>query len=466
MTRDSLEFGAVALRDGGALRLRVSGDVAGALDAATVTLHRHGELPTAPSLALATTADDGTALLRGLDTGRYRLRAEAPDHAAAELDWQFDGVGRDGHGELAFVLLPLVDTLTGEVRDDRHQSIGGGAVEARLIRPEPPADQCWRGEVAADGTFRIGPLPRGTFELRLLADGVVQQGHLFAKSDGPPVEIVAAHGGAIEGRFIAEATLVSPPAIELWRVNPDGHSQPARLPVTLGVDLAAQTFRLDGVSPGRYFVRATGDGFAPSRSAHFTTAVGLAAEEVVLELSSGSALRGRLIDHRGAPIANARITAWEGFAPPPRAWAELYPADARQSAASADDGRFELAALSSGTQVMVIEVPGQPPRSFGPLAAFAGADIELGDLSIGGGAVLSLTLRSSAGVPAAAGTVRVSSADGAVDLIGVADRDGNLCLRGLAAGNYTLAPGDGGEPSTAVLADGATARHELEHVAD
>ncbi len=465
-TAEAIEFAPVALRDGGAVRLRVSGDAAGALDGATIALLPATAVAGTEPIATAVTTADGTTLLRGLDTGRYRLRAEAADHAASELDWQFDGIGREGSGEVAFVLLPLVDMLTGEVRDDRHQSVGGGEVEARLVRPEPPAGQSGRGEIADDATVRSGPLPRGTYELQLHAAGLVQQGHVFAESDGEAVEIVATHGGAIHGRLATELALSAAPVLELWRVHPDGHAQPARVAVTAIVDADAGSFRLDGVPPGRYFVRATGSGFAPCRSAPFTMAVGQPPDEIVLELGRGAALRGRLVDHRGTPSSGARITAWEGAAPPPAAWAELYPADARQSAATADDGDFELTALSSGTQVLVIEAPGQPPRTFGPIAVVEGADVELGALSIGGGAVLSLTLRSVSGVPAARGSVRVGSDDGTVDLIALADGDGNLCLRGLAAGDYTLTPGDGSEPLRATLSDGATARHELEHAGD
>ncbi|MBM4016638.1 MAG: carboxypeptidase regulatory-like domain-containing protein, partial [Planctomycetes bacterium] len=465
-TAAAIEFAPVALRDGGAVRLRVSGDAVGAIEGATIALLPADGAAGAEPLATATTVADGTTLLRGLDTGRYRLRAEAPDHAAAELAWRFDGVGRHGSGEVAFVLLPLVDTLHGEVRDDRHQGVDGGEVVARLVRPEPPSPETWRGEITAAGTFSIGPLPRGTYELCLQAPGLLQQGHIFAESDGEAVEIVATHGGAIHGRLTTELGQYSAPALELWRIYPDGHAQPARIAVTASVDPAAGTFVLEGVPPGRFFVRATGDGFAPCRSVPFTMAVGRPPDEVVLELDPGAALRGQLIDHRGTPSAGARITAWEGAAPPPAAWAELYPADARRAATTADDGSFALTALSSGTQVLVIAAPGQPPRTFGPIAVVAGADVELGALSIGGGAVLSLTLRSASGAAAGRSSVRVSHADGSVDLIAVADDEGNLCLRGLPAGDYTLAPGDGSEPLRTHLAEGATARHELEHSAD
>jgi hypothetical protein len=465
IVRDTrLDFATVMLRDGGALRLRISGDSEGALANAKVRLLPIAGDANAP-LAETTTGPDGSALLRGIDSGSYRLRIEADGHAACEEDWRFDGVGPDGNGELAFVLLPLATYVSGEVVDEQHESVATGAVVVRLVRPEPPAPQEWRGAVGRDGTFRIGPLPRGTFSVELEAPGMAQLGQLFADGDGEPVELVAHHGGGLNGRFDSDASLPVAPTVTLWKLEPTGRVQPVTAPYRATVDLAARTFRIEGFGPGRYIVRASADGYAPARSEPFEIAVGQAPDEVALQFSGGTDFRGSLVDHRGAPVAGARITIHEGLVAPTAAWSDLLPADARIAATTGDDGAWSASGLSIGSHVVLLEAKGQPPRSFGPLWFDEGSTTSLPTLAIAGGAVVSLTLHDEDGRAAAYGRVRVSCSALGLEAIAVADEKGNVCLRGLPAGSYWLTSCDGGEPHEATLTTGETTRLELQHAA-
>lgn len=455
-----LTFEALTLRDGGALRLRVSGDAEGAITGATVQLLTKSGSVAATS---APTGADGTTVLRGVDVGHYQLRVTAPGHAIAERDWQFGGVGRDGTNEFAFVLLPLVAELVGEVADEQHVPVDGGIVRARLVRPEPPADQEWTAEIASDGSFRLGPLPQGTFELTLDAPGLVQQGHVFGDSGSEPIEISASHGGGVGGNLVAEAPLSSAPTLTLWRIESDGHATPVAGVASARIDLEAGRFRIDGVSPGRYFIRASAAGYAPARTAPFVVAIDAAPDDLHLEFGDGGELHGTLIDHRGGAVSGARVTVYEGASPPPPAWAERFPADARRSGATAEDGRFAIADLAAGSHVVVIEAPGQPQRTFGPLWVEPGSRVELPQLALGGGAVLTMSLRDGEARPAAGGRVHVTCAQPVVDLHAIADQDGNICLRGLPDGDYWLTPGDGSEPQAATLVAGDTHRFELHH---
>jgi hypothetical protein len=141
---------------------------------------------------------------------------------------------------------------------------------------------------------------------------------------------------------------------------------------------------------------------------------------------------------------------------------ELIPADARQIAFSADDGRFTLAALSPGTQTLVIEMQGQPPRTFGPLVVEEKRPTRIGELTLGGGAIVSVTLHDEAGKPVPQSMARLTRKDGSLDLRFVADEQGNCCLRGLEPGAWTMATeGDGGERADLQLRSGDTKRVEL-----
>ncbi|MSR45572.1 MAG: carboxypeptidase regulatory-like domain-containing protein [Planctomycetes bacterium] len=466
-TATEVAFPSVVLRDGGALRVRVSGDREGALADANVCL-LPPEDDRFAALASATTLPDGCALLKGINVGAYRIKATAAGHAAAERTWRFEGIRRDGNAELAFVLLPLTDWIDGSVRDEQNDAIGKGEVIARMVRPDPPAREEWHATVERDGSFRIGPLPSGTFELELRAPGIVQEGAVRAdsgESGAEQIEIVASHGGAVAGTFAADAGFRQTPALGLWRLGSDGRSQPLAGSLHVTINAAAQSFRIEGVSPGRYFVRAVADGYAPARSQPFTVAVDHATDDVVLQLSNGAELGGTLIDHRGAPIGGARVTAYEGRSPPQPALAERLPADARTAAATAGDGAFALTQLAPGCHVLVVEAQGQPLRAIGPIWLEDGTETRLPRLALTGGTVLSLTLADGDGRAAKEARVRITAQDLGVDLCAVADQDGNVCVRGLPAGNYWLTPGDGSEPLAARLVDSETTRLELFHSA-
>ncbi len=456
------QIGDLVLRDGGAVRLRISGDAAGAIQNATVTLLPMGE-GDAAALAQAHSSADGSAILRGIDCGSYRLRIEAEGHARAERNWRFDGIGRAGTDELAFVLLPLTSYVSGTANDSTAEAIDRGEVVARLVRPDPPSSQTWRSELAGDGAFRIGPLPRGTYEVHLQVDGMVQQGHLYAEADGEPIEIVAGHGGSLHGRFDDDFPLSQAPTLSLWKLDRAGQAQPLELEKPAVVDLATREFRLDGVAPGRYVLRGVADGYAPTRTDPFELAIASAPDAVLLRFGGGGAVTGTLVDHRGAPLRGARVTLFEGMAPPPAAWASTFPHDAHSEVATDGDGRFSLSMLAPGSQVAVFEAAGQPPRSFGPLWVAEGVTTALPELSIAGGTVLSITLHDGAGTVAASGRVRVSSTELGVDVTTIADEQGNVCLRGMPAGKYWLTPCDGSEPREVTLTTGETLRCELLH---
>ena len=464
-TATEVAFPPVVLRDGGALRVRVSGDREGALADANVCLLALANDCFA-ALASATTLPDGCALLKGINVGAYRIKATAAGHAAAERSWRFEGISRDGNAELAFVLLPLTDWIDGSVRDEQHDAIGKGEVIARMVRPDPPAREEWHATVERDGSFRLGPLPSGTFALELRAPGIVQEGAVTAnsgESGAGQVEIVASHGGAVAGTFAADAGFRQTPALGLWRLGSDGRSQPLGGSLHVTIDAAARSFRIEGVSPGRYFVRAVADGYAPARSQPFTVAVDHATDDVLLQLSNGAELSGELVDHRGAPLVGARVTAYEGASPPPPALAERLPADARAATATAGDGAFALTQLAPGCHVLVVEAQGQPLRTIGPIWLEDGTATRLPRLALTGGTVLSLTLADSDGRAAKEARVRITAQELGVDLCAVADQDGNVCVRGLPAGDYWLAAGDGSEPREARLVDGETTRLELFH---
>ena len=440
------DVGDLALRPGGVLRVRVIGDGSRPIAGAEVSLTPQESFAgiSAGEAVSSRTAADGSVSLSGIDVAEYRVHASAAEHADVESAWRFDGSVRRASESLELALLPLHGFVAGNAVDVAGAPISSGEVIARLVRPDPPAPQEWRAPLDERGQFKVGPLPRGTYSLELVAADMVQKAKIVAECDGVPVEISAEHGGSALVRIAASVeTLDGPPRVTLWRADPSGRTQPLPGSCRVEGDAGALQFRVGGLCGGRYVLRVAADGFAAARSEPFTLEPGAPSPEVAIALGEGGRIRGRIVDARGAPVAGARISTFEGIAPPPPALVELFPADARATLTTEASGDFELCGLSPGSQVLVIEASGQPARTVGPLLVHDVGDVLLGPVTLGGGTILSATLLDGAGRPAPLGRALVSTIDGHVHVAFLADGEGNFCLRGLAEGDYVLSALDG-----------------------
>jgi carboxypeptidase family protein len=457
------DAGDLVVKPGATVRVRVVGEDFNAISSAQVRLvdESNDPEPLMRPKQEARTEADGAAVLRGVDSGDYSVQVSAPGRADAWAKLAVDG-GASGDAVISVTLPANVAFVSGTVIDVQHNVVGAGEVTAKLVLPKPTAPQVWRGTIGPGGSFKVGPLPRGRFELDVDATGLVQTGHVLADADGEPAELVCELGGIVLGKMQAAVTqLAHTPKLTLFKRDEKGRLQPFDGVYRADADPASLRFRIDGLGPGSYVVRVLAEGFAPARSAPFELIVGKTVDNVIVPLGDGGEASGRLLDASNAPLAHARVTAFEGLAPPPQALQDLFPSDARQSVFSGDDGRFTLSSLSLGTQTLVIEMPGQPPRTLGPIVVDEKQPSRFGDLLLGGGAILSFTLNQRAGTPAPFATARLHRKDGAVDVRFVADEQGNCCVRGLAAGAFTLSEGTDGDHSDFALRSGDTRRVEL-----
>ena len=459
-----VETGDLVVRPGFNVRVRVAAENFNPLGGAKVRLVDATNDPEqVKRRPQETRADaDGSAVLRGVDSGTYSVQVSAAGHADAWSSLSIDGAS-EGDAAVSVTLPRCTSWVAGTVVDPKHNPINAGEVVVRMVHPKPTAEQTWRAQIQTGGTFKVGPVPRGTYEVDISATGLVQNGHMLADADGDPVELVCEQGGVVAGRFQVPVTQFSrPPKVSLLRRDDKGRLQPFDGVFRCDSDPVNLRFRLDGLGPGTYVVRVFADGYAPVRSAPFDLTLEKPVDDLLLPFGDGAELSGRLVDARGAPLARARVTAFEGLSPPPPAIQELFPADARQIAFSADDGRFSLSSLSPGTQTLVIEMQGQPPRTFGPLVVEEKRPTRIGELTLGGGAIVSVTLHDAAGKPVPQSMARLTRKDGSLDLRFVADEQGNCCLRGLEPGAWTMATeGDGGQRADLQLRSGDTKRVEL-----
>lgn len=248
--------------------------------------------------------------------------------------------------------IDLVDgvDLTGRVTDEGGRPVEGAEVvlEEQATRSGPDGAFAFHGvELAACGfvsarkegyvdaivgldpqplnvRMRTAPLVRGVVRA---SDGVV---------DGAWVEYA--------GKYAVQKTAGVAPPID-WSLA---------LRASVGADGA---FRFaPPVAFSRIVVRARGEGRGPSAVVDVVLDGPKGPDEVVLDLSPTSTLRGRVVSADGAPVAGAKleldrakIDGWDE---------EGRPFVRRTDVVSAADGSFEIAAVAAGTHHVLVVADG------------------------------------------------------------------------------------------------------------
>ncbi|HUQ01679.1 MAG TPA: carboxypeptidase regulatory-like domain-containing protein [Kofleriaceae bacterium] len=256
----------------------------------------------------STTAEDGTFEARALSGGGpYRVSIMASRRSSLRFlpvegdDFPLvDVAGGDSHVtgvRYAVTVDRLV--ISGVVVDEKGQPLPDVRVEAT-----PQGDRGWEmGEVPADvtdtdGAFTITNLLAGDYHLRARAGSGAE-----ARPDPPVaagarnVRIQLATPGQIEGTL---AGFARPPRIvarAMRSMRPDE---------SMNGEVTGTTFRVRGLSPGRYVVTAIAGRFAAAQSTVEVKA-GQTARVTLTNQGSG-AVKGTAMDAEGKPARGARCS--------------------------------------------------------------------------------------------------------------------------------------------------------------
>ncbi|AKU91919.1 carboxypeptidase regulatory-like domain-containing protein [Vulgatibacter incomptus] len=184
--------------------------------------------------------------------------------------------------------------LGGQVQTQDARPAGGA--EIRAIRSEGGAAAAV-ASAAADGSFRLGPLPPGDYHL------VARQGPLSSEPLGP---IPLAEGEELGGLVLRLQRGGS-----VFGVVRDASTGDALEGATLqaaGVSVRTDrvgAFRLEGLPPAEVELTASADGYE-ARSLPLSLDAGPVGGLELL-LSRGARIRGRVVDSAGAPVGGATL---------------------------------------------------------------------------------------------------------------------------------------------------------------
>lgn len=188
-----------------------------------------------------------------------------------------------------------------------------------------------------DGRFELGGLAPGRYEIQVSAEGhrdAVRTVILEEASEPAPLTIEMERGLELRGRVVDPGG--APVAGAHVRAMPGSLGQGAMVGSVQETRSGGDgTFVIQGLGEGRYTLEAEDD--EGRRGTAMAEAGG--DQEVVIELSDGTTLRGRVVDEEGTPVSGARVRVWGmGTTAPP--------------VTTGPDGRFELTPLFPGSYVV------------------------------------------------------------------------------------------------------------------
>ncbi|HET9768326.1 MAG TPA: carboxypeptidase regulatory-like domain-containing protein, partial [Thermoanaerobaculia bacterium] len=372
----------------------------------------------------------------------------------APLSKQVPPAPRDRPAELHVTLLPgsrgagRVTTLQGQaiagarVKLTKQEEGGGGMVMRRL--GERAASDA-EATTDAGGRFTLADLPAGRFELDVTAAG-------FAGSKVPGIEVPAAAGevdlGTIKlaGGSPVEGQVVGPQGqpiegAEVFVLEGMMGMMPLSRWAVMGLEPAASTagdgfFRLaDRAAGQKVDLAVRRSGYTVERSLGILAPTG---EPVVITLRPASAIRGRVVNAEGDPVAEAQLQLIME-----RAGGGMAFMTSLGNTTTGDDGRFAIEDVDPGDVRINVNAIGYLPFERAGVEVPAGKDVDGLELVLRPGATVVGTVTGPDGLPAIGAYVSVVSDQRGGPMRTAAgyaetDGEGRYRLEGVEPGPRTL----------------------------
>ena len=429
----------------------------------------------------ATTDEHGRYEILGVPDGKRCLTAEAEGFGTVTRIASLHFSDKTGQSHIVNFTLKGDVGSQGRVVDLEGNPVAGATVvmvESDEYRDIPNA----QATTAADGTFEVTGLPFGRYRTRAVAEGYLESVQEEVIAPITDLVLTLTPRPMIRGTVVdAEGgTPVTQGTLRLRRVySADSPTVPQR-DVHLFQD-AKGAFAIPAVDPqGTWVVEADAPGYAPTQSASFLASKAQGVDDVVVALTRGGGIRGRLVDPEGKAVrgglATSRDATWSDD-PLTRAMGGSLPSNATVVDARADEnGEFELLNLHPGTYQVVVSGPGLFEKQVTGIVVEEGGLVDLGDVALEKAAALQGVLYDVNTSPISRGIVFLSPTGQATKAPMLRTRslgDGSFRFRDVIPGTYVLSgkpptptsdptmiwPNPGGEQ--VVLASGVQERRDV-----
>lgn len=402
--------GRVAAPDGASVEgVSVSAAEDGMLGGTTIPTH----------LVLASVGDRGWTTTDA--AGRFSIRVHTAAHHLSFKKEGFAPAIVRGHdpraGHPLEVVLEAAAVLRGKVARADGRGISGVGLSVR----QQMSMVAETATSAEDGTFEVGNLAPGTYELTASHADLGLHETRSVEAPASDVQIVLPPSGAVRGSVV-DARTRRPVTRFTVEVAPlEGSPRASR---NVPVEDAGGLFSVDDVPLGRVKVSVSAEGYATRRVEDVVVSAQGGTADVDLALEADAPIAGRVSSERGVPVAEAWIAV-------ERDAAEEAESD---TVRTDDDGEFELRGLGPGEVTLRVQAAG-----------FLVEKRKVGDEQR---ARLEITLRKglalrgevvSEGVGVPGATVSAQSGThGAAAQTAQTDERGRFALEGLVPGRYVV----------------------------
>ncbi len=219
-------------------------------------------------------------------------------------------------------------------------------------------------------------------------------------------------------------------------------------------DTEGGRFTVRGLEAGTYVLQGMARNFAPTFSDSFTITQGLETPDVVVRMTQGGTITGRVVDAQTRePVAGALIATYDNnyIENPfttllggviPRMTADV-------KTRSGEDGTFELPTLNPEVYQLQVSHPEFTRNVMLDQRVSDGGTLDLGTVLMRRGAVITGTVYDGAGQPLASSDVQMNAASQATGIPtqtyrGMTDARGRYEFRNVAEGSYRLTATRGG----------------------
>lgn len=373
-----------------------------------------GSVSVAPDRMTTKSNREGAYTLVNVAKGQRTLTVMATGYGTITVN----GLVFDREGAVTRdVSLKVGEMICGRVVDDKAQGIQNAHVTALGFSS---TQQSARGDTVTDakGDFCLEDLTPGPYNVMAVAKGYRSDRALRVETGTNNVTLEMVREPNVGGQVVDAATNAP---ITAFTVRLRFFYGPG-LPTAAG-DISQSfnhpngEFLLEGVPQSEYVVEAQAPGYAPSFSNNFTLSAGKSVSGIVVRMTHGGSMSGRVIDAAGKPIARARITThdneWvdDDFA---MILGNEYPTNTTAAETrSGEDGSFTLGNLGSENYQIVVQAVGCTRLTKTNIQVVDGADTKLGDLTLPRGGTLRGTVFDPAGKPLAGAQITLGAVDGA-----------------------------------------------------
>jgi protocatechuate 3,4-dioxygenase beta subunit len=282
--------------------------------------------------------------------------------------------------------------IAGRVFDADRRGVPGVLVEALS---QTGAIGCQAlAKSGARGEFLLEGLAEGLYTLRVEATNYDASPLQRVEAGDTNVELELFELGAVRGRVVDSAgEPLSNFHVKARVANEVGEAYGSVVAQKAIKGASEGRFELKGVPEGSYVIEALADGYASSFSDTFTATQGLVTSDILVRMSRGGSMGGRVINsYDGSPVAGAEVETLDNDHADGQLWAlfgALEPSATTKTKVYTDaEGRFRIDVMTPGLYQVQVRARGSSTQTVRDLRVIDGQHTEVPPLTLIKGAVV------------------------------------------------------------------------------